>query len=58
MNRYFWFTDENGDNIMYDYAGTLTGAIKNAEEYQREYPGCGTIYINEGEDIVACVWEE
>lgn len=56
MNKHFWFTDENGDNIMYDYAGTLKGAIKAAEEHIKEFPDCGNIYINEGEDIVEVVF--
>ena len=58
MNRYFWFTDANGDNIMYDYAGTLKGAIEAAEEHIKEFPDCGDIYINEGEDIIDVVYAD
>ena len=54
--RHFWFTDENADNIMDDHRGNVRGAIKRAEEYLTEHPECDTVYINEGEEIIECVW--
>ena len=57
--RHFWFTDQDGNNIMTDHRGTLKGAVIRCKDYLKKYPECETIYINEDEDIVETVfsWE-
>ena len=54
--RHFWFTDNNDNNVIPDHRGNLRGAITKAEKYIKENPECEIVYINEGEDIVECVW--
>ncbi len=48
-NRY-WFTNEDGENVLNDFCGTEKEAIKYAEEQANALGQ--TIYINCGEDIV------
>ena len=54
--RHFWFTDDEGENVTYDHVGNIRGARRKAEEYLKEHLDIDTIYINEGENIVDCVW--
>lgn len=56
MLRHFWFTDEDGNNIMFDHTGTLDDAITLAEDYLKLYPECDKVYINENDDIVEVVF--
>lgn len=50
MKNLYWFTNEDGENVLNDLCGTEKEAIKYAEE-QAVTLG-QTIYINCGEDIV------
>lgn len=50
MKNLYWFTNQNGENILNDFRGTEKEAIKYAEK-QAEIFG-ENIYINCGEDIV------
>lgn len=54
----FYFTDENGDNIMNDHIGNIRGARRKAENYIVNND-CEVIYINdcETEDIVDCIFK-
>ena len=54
--RHFWFTDEDGNNIMTDHRGTLKGAVKRCEDYLKKHTEIETVYINEDQDIVETVW--
>lgn len=54
--RHFWFTDEDGNNIMNDHRGTLKGAVNRCRDYLKQHPDVETVYINENEDIVETVW--
>lgn len=50
MENLYWFTDEEGENILDDFCGTKKQAIRYAE---KQAVALGqTIYINCGEDIV------
>ena len=46
----YWFTNEDGKNILNDFYGTEKEAIRYAEEHASISEQ--TIYINCGEDIV------
>ena len=48
-NRY-WFTNEDGENVLNDFCGTEKEAVRYAEEQASILEQ--TIYINCGEDIV------
>lgn len=50
MKNLYWFTNEDGENVLNDLFGTEKEAIKYAEE-QAVTLG-QTIYINCDEDIV------
>lgn len=50
MKNSYWFTNEDGENILYDFYGTEHEAMQYAQE-QAKVLG-ETIYINSGEDIV------
>ena len=50
MKNRYWFTNEDGENILNDFCGTEKEAVKYAEEQASELEQ--TIYINCGEDIV------
>ena len=50
MKDRYWFTYEDGENILYDFIGTEKEAVKYAEE-QAKILG-ENIYVNLGEDIV------
>lgn len=54
MKNRYWFTNEDGKNILNDFCGTEKEAVKYAEE-QASTLG-QTIYINCGEDIVDVVF--
>lgn len=56
MSKLYWFTDEDGNNIMIDHHGYLKGAIKKAAKYSNEYKI--DVYINEGEDIVDVIFPD
>lgn len=50
MKNRYWFTNEDGENILNDFCGTEKEAIKYAE---KQASALGqTIYINCGEDII------
>lgn len=57
MKRYY-FTDENGENIMNDHCGNIRGARKKAEQYAAEHHV--NVYINamEPEEIVDVIFGE
>lgn len=46
----YWFTNEDGENILNDFWGTEEQAVRYAEEQASVLEQ--TIYINCGEDIV------
>lgn len=50
MKNRYWFTNEDGENVLNDLCGTEKQAIKYAEK-QAKILG-EDIYINCGEDIV------
>ena len=50
MKNRYWFTNEDGENILNDFCGTEKEAVKYAEEQASALEQ--TIYINCGEDIV------
>lgn len=50
MKNRYWFTNEDGENILYDFRGTETEAVKYAEE-QAKILG-EDVYVNYGEDII------
>ncbi len=50
MKNRYWFTNDDGENILNDFHGTEQEAIKYAEEQANALGQ--TIYINCGEDIV------
>ncbi len=50
MTNRYWFTNEDGENILDDFCGTEKDAIRYAEEQASVLEQ--TIYINCGEDIV------
>ncbi|WP_158591328.1 hypothetical protein [Roseburia sp. 1XD42-69] len=50
MKNRYWFTDEDGENILDDFCGTEKEAIEYAEK-QAEILG-ENIYVNCGEDII------
>lgn len=54
MKNLYWFTNEDGENILNDFRGTEQEAVKYAEE-QAEILG-EDIYVNCGEDIVGVVF--
>ena len=54
--RHFWFTDDEGNNVTYDHVGNIRGARRKAEEYLKEHLDIDTIYINEGDNIVDCIF--
>ena len=54
MKNRYWFTNEDGKNILNDFCGTEKEAVKYEEE-QASTLG-QTIYINCGEDIVDVVF--
>ena len=50
MKNRYWFTNEDGENILNDFCGTEKEVVKYAEEQASALEQ--TIYINCGEDIV------
>lgn len=50
MTNLYWFTNNDGENILNDFRGTEREAVKYAEE-QAKILG-EDIYVNCGEDIV------
>lgn len=50
MKNLYWFTNEEGENILDDYYGTEEDAIKYAGNAHEKLK-CA-IYINCGEDII------
>ena len=50
MKNRYWFTDEDGENILDGFCGTEKEAIEYAEK-QAEILG-ENIYVNCGEDII------
>ena len=50
MTNRYWFTNEDGENVLNDFCGTEKQAVEYAEE-QAEILG-ENIYVNCGEDIV------
>lgn len=50
MENRYWFTNEDGENVLYDFYGTEKEAVKYAQE-QAEILG-EDIYVNCEEDIV------
>ncbi|MFG6377542.1 MAG: hypothetical protein K1W19_04385 [Lachnospiraceae bacterium] len=50
MKNLYWFTNNDGENVLDDFYGTEKEAVKYAEE-QVETLG-EDIYVNCGEDIV------
>lgn len=53
INKLYWFTNEDGDNILNDFYGEEVDAINYA---QIEADRIGElIYVNEGEDIIEVV---
>ena len=50
MKNRYWFTNEDGENVLNDFIGTEKEAVKYAEE-QAEILG-EDIYVNCGEDII------
>ena len=50
MTNLYWFTNNDGENILNDFHGTEQEAVKYAEE-QAKILG-EDIYVNCGEDIV------
>ena len=44
MRQRFYFTNEDGDNIMNDHIGTVKGAITKAQKYADNH-GCD-VYVN------------
>ena len=53
MKNRYWFTNEDGENILNDFFGTEKDAFKYAEKQAIALEQ--TIYINCGEDIVDVV---
>ena len=58
MKNLYWFTDEDGENILDDFRGTEKQAVKYAEKQARVLNE--NIYINCDEDIVdvAFAWPD
>jgi len=54
MTNRYWFTNEDGENILDDFCGTEKDAIRYAEEQASASEQ--TIYINCGEDIVGVAY--
>ena len=54
MTNLYWFTNEDGENVLNDFCGTEKEAIKYAEK-QAEILG-EDIYVNCREDIVDVVF--
>ena len=50
MKNRYWFTNEDGENILNDFCGTEKEAVEYAEEQASALEQ--SIYINCGEDIV------
>lgn len=50
MENSYWFTNEDGENILNDFWGTEEQAVRYAEEQASVLEQA--IYINCGEDIV------
>ena len=50
MKNRYWFTNEDGKNILNDFCGTEKEAVRYAEKQASVL--VQTIYINCGEDII------
>ena len=50
MKNRYWFTNEDGENVLNDFCGTEKQAVKYAEE-QTIILG-ENVYINFGEDTI------
>lgn len=50
MKNLYWFTNDEGENVLNDFCGTEKEAVRYAEE-QAKILG-EDIYVNYGEDIV------
>ena len=50
MKNRYWFTNEDGENMLNDFCGTEKEAVKYAEEQAKIL--CEDVYVNCGEDIV------
>lgn len=50
MKNLYWFTNEEGENILNDFRGTEQEAVKYAEEQAKIFGE--NIYVNCGEDII------
>lgn len=50
MEDLFWFTNEEGENVIEDYYGDVDSALRIARKWSDEHNEC--CYVNCGEDIV------
>lgn len=54
MKNLYWFTNEEGENVLPDFYGTEKEVVEYTEEQSKILNE--TIYINCGEDIIDCIY--
>lgn len=54
MTNLFWYTNEEGENVMENYYGDFNAACRIASKWADEHNEC--CYVNCDEDIVGVVW--
>ena len=54
MTNLFWFSNEEGENVVADYFGDLYAALRIAAKWADEHNEC--CYVNCNKDIVGVAW--
>lgn len=54
MTNLFWFSNEEGENVVADYFGDLYAALRIAAKWADEHNEC--CFVNCNKDIVGVAW--